>query len=196
MITIGWSHLQSASNKPLKFVYFGRVGYFNWYLAREPTERPVFTKWWKSELMLATNFGSLYPKVINFGSQNFGYQIWFCTRLWMFLSLFQLQFNSKCTITLGLYITIDWVNVLMINCFLVKCHFLGKTFSLHAEISCLAADALAPSIAMSSATMVLTMQDKQICDFHSGVHCGAVIKWSFFSQIFTKDTHPIACLLL
>ena len=30
LITIGWSHFQSASNKPLKFVYFGRVGYFNW----------------------------------------------------------------------------------------------------------------------------------------------------------------------
>ena len=30
VITIGWSHLQSASNKPLKFLYFGRVGYFNW----------------------------------------------------------------------------------------------------------------------------------------------------------------------
>ena len=31
--------------------------------------------------MLATNFGSLCPEVTNFGSQNFGYQIWFCTRL-------------------------------------------------------------------------------------------------------------------
>ena len=31
--------------------------------------------------MLATNFGSLCPKVTNFGRQNFGYQIWFCTRL-------------------------------------------------------------------------------------------------------------------
>ena len=30
VITIGWSHFQSASNKPLKFVYFGRVSYFNW----------------------------------------------------------------------------------------------------------------------------------------------------------------------
>ena len=29
-ITIWWSHLQSASNKPLIFVYFGRVGNFNW----------------------------------------------------------------------------------------------------------------------------------------------------------------------
>ena len=41
----------------------------------------MLTKWWKSELMLATNFGSLCPEVTNFGSQNFGYQIWFCTRL-------------------------------------------------------------------------------------------------------------------
>ena len=39
------------------------------------------TKWWKSELMLATNFGSLCQKVTKVGSQNFGYQIWFCTRL-------------------------------------------------------------------------------------------------------------------
>ena len=31
--------------------------------------------------MLATNYGSLCPNVTNFGSQNFGYQIWFCTRL-------------------------------------------------------------------------------------------------------------------
>ena len=31
--------------------------------------------------MLATNFGSLCPEVTNFGSQNFGYQIWFCIRL-------------------------------------------------------------------------------------------------------------------
>ena len=30
VITIGWSHLQSASNEQLKLVYFGRVGYFNW----------------------------------------------------------------------------------------------------------------------------------------------------------------------
>ena len=41
----------------------------------------MLTKWWKSELMLATNFGSLCPKVTKVGSQNFGYQIWFCTRL-------------------------------------------------------------------------------------------------------------------
>ena len=53
------------------------------HLTREPTTSPVSTKWWKSELMLATNFGSLCPKVTNFGSQNFGYQILFCTRLLM-----------------------------------------------------------------------------------------------------------------
>ena len=31
--------------------------------------------------MFSTNFGSLCWKVTNFGSQNFGYQIWFCTWL-------------------------------------------------------------------------------------------------------------------
>ena len=35
------------------------------HLTREPTASPVLTKWWKSELMLATNFGSLCPKVTN-----------------------------------------------------------------------------------------------------------------------------------
>ena len=50
-------------------------------MTREPTASPVLTKWWKSELMLTTNFGSLCPKVTKVGSQNFGYQIWFCTRL-------------------------------------------------------------------------------------------------------------------
>ena len=51
------------------------------HLTRQPTASPVLTKWWKSELMLATNFGSLCPKVTKAGSQNFGYQIWYCTRL-------------------------------------------------------------------------------------------------------------------
>ena len=51
------------------------------HLTREPTASPVLTKCWKSELMLATNFDNLCPKVTTFGSQNFGYQIWFCTRL-------------------------------------------------------------------------------------------------------------------
>ena len=53
------------------------------HLTRESTASPVLTKWWKSELMLATNLGSLCPKVTKVGSQNFGYQIWFCTRLIM-----------------------------------------------------------------------------------------------------------------
>ena len=52
------------------------------HLTREPQKAsPLLTKWWNWELMLATNFCSLCPKVTNFGSQNFGYQIWFCTRL-------------------------------------------------------------------------------------------------------------------
>ena len=56
------------------------------HLTREPTASPVLTKWWKSKLMLATNFGSLCPKVTKtVGSQNFGYQICFCTRLFSFL---------------------------------------------------------------------------------------------------------------
>ena len=50
-------------------------------LTREPTASPVLTKWWNQELMLATSFGSICPKVTNFCSQNFGNQIWFCTRL-------------------------------------------------------------------------------------------------------------------
>ena len=33
--------------------------------------------------MLATKFGSLCPKVTKVGRQNFGYQIWFCTRLFI-----------------------------------------------------------------------------------------------------------------
>ena len=74
-----------AINKPLKFVYFGRVGFSSTligsHLTREPTASPVLTKWWSQELMWATNFGSLSPNVTNFGNQNFGYQIWFCTRL-------------------------------------------------------------------------------------------------------------------
>ena len=41
-------------------------------------------KWWKWELMLATNFCSLCPEVINFGCQTFGCQIWFCTRLFTY----------------------------------------------------------------------------------------------------------------
>ena len=53
------------------------------HLTRKPTASPELTKCWSWDLTLATNFGSLCPKVTNFGSQNFGYQIWFCTRLFM-----------------------------------------------------------------------------------------------------------------
>ena len=51
------------------------------HLTREPISSPALTKCWNWELILSTNFGSLRRKVTNFGSQNFGYQIWFCTRL-------------------------------------------------------------------------------------------------------------------
>ena len=82
VITIRWSRLQSSSNKPLKLVYFGRVGYFNWWPFDKRTNMsPVLIKCWNWELILSTNFGSLCRKVTNFGNQNFGYQIWFCTRL-------------------------------------------------------------------------------------------------------------------
>ena len=50
-------------------------------LTREPTSRPVLTKCWNWELILSTNFGRLCQTVTKFGSQNFGYQIWFCTKL-------------------------------------------------------------------------------------------------------------------
>ena len=40
----------------------------------------MLTKWWNWELMLATNFGTLWTEVTNFGSQNFGYQIWFIAK--------------------------------------------------------------------------------------------------------------------
>ena len=36
---------------------------------------------------MATNIGSLCPEVTNFSSPNFGYQLWFCTRLINMLSL-------------------------------------------------------------------------------------------------------------
>ena len=58
MITIGWSHFQSASNKPLKFVYFGRVGYFNWY----PCDK-------------RTNCESCVNQVVKIRT-NVGYQFW------------------------------------------------------------------------------------------------------------------------
>ena len=46
------------------------------HLTRERTASPVLIKRWKSELMLATNFGTLRPKFTKVGSQN-------CTRLVM-----------------------------------------------------------------------------------------------------------------
>ena len=51
------------------------------HLTRERTSSPVLTKWWNRELKLATNFGNLCQTVTKVGTQNFGYQIWFCTRL-------------------------------------------------------------------------------------------------------------------
>ena len=51
------------------------------HLTREPTAIPVLTKWWNWELILATNFGNLCTNVTKVGSPNFGYRIWFCTRL-------------------------------------------------------------------------------------------------------------------
>ena len=59
----------------------GLVTFIGSHLTREAALIPVLTSWWKSELILATNFGSLCPKVTEVGSQNFGYQIWVCTRL-------------------------------------------------------------------------------------------------------------------
>ena len=56
-------------------------------LTKEPTASPVFTKWWNCELMLATNLPILvtYAQMVTkVGSQNFDYQIWFCTKLLMF----------------------------------------------------------------------------------------------------------------
>ena len=64
-----------AAFKSLRFALFGS------HLTGEPTVSPVLTKWWNWELMLATNFGSLSQTVTKVGSQNFGYQIWFCTRV-------------------------------------------------------------------------------------------------------------------
>ena len=48
---------------------------------------PVWDGWLGRSLMLPTNFGSLCPKVTKVGSQNFGYQIWFCTRLIIYVLL-------------------------------------------------------------------------------------------------------------
>ena len=54
------------------------------HLTREPTGSPVLAKWGNLELMLATNFGNLCQTVTKVSSKNFGYQIWFCTRLTIF----------------------------------------------------------------------------------------------------------------
>ena len=81
VITIGWSHFQSASNKSLKLCLICMCGLLLSVVIWEPTASPASTKWWNSELMLATNFGSLSQTFTKVGSQNFGYQIWFCTRL-------------------------------------------------------------------------------------------------------------------
>ena len=82
VITIRWSHLQSVSNKPLKLCIICRLAtLIGNHLTREPTVSPVLTKCWNLELMLTTNFGSQCQTVTKFGSQNFGCQIWFCTRL-------------------------------------------------------------------------------------------------------------------
>ena len=78
-----WSYFQTSSNKPLKLCLICMSGLLLLYshLTREPTTSPVLTKWWNWELMLATNFDSLSQTVTKGGSQNFGYQFWFCTRL-------------------------------------------------------------------------------------------------------------------
>ena len=57
------------------------------HFTRKPTASLVLTKCWKWELMLTTNFGNQCQTVTKFGSQNFGYQIWFCTRLFTKVSL-------------------------------------------------------------------------------------------------------------
>ena len=53
------------------------------HLTREPTTSPVLTKWWNLELTLATNFGVHAQMACGYQRwwPNFGYQIWFCTRL-------------------------------------------------------------------------------------------------------------------
>ena len=72
---------QGAINHKNLSILEGLTSLIGSHLTREPTANPVLSKWLKWELMLVTNFGSLCPKVTNFGSQTFGYQIWFCTRL-------------------------------------------------------------------------------------------------------------------
>ena len=99
-VTIGWSHLQSASNNPIKLCVICRCGYFYCHLTSEPTASPVLTKWWNLEIMLATNFGSPYkwlPKLVakfwlpnlvlyqtDIGGQNFDPQGSFFTQAWKY----------------------------------------------------------------------------------------------------------------
>ena len=55
------------------------------YLKKEPTASPVLTKWWKSELTLATNFGSHAHMVTKFGGQILATKFGFvpdCLTIW------------------------------------------------------------------------------------------------------------------
>ena len=86
---VSWMWLQSdgavcnlrTKNPSNLSILEGLATWIGSHMTREPTASPVFTKWWKSKLMLVTNFGSLCPKVTKVGSQNYGYHIWLCTRL-------------------------------------------------------------------------------------------------------------------
>ena len=93
------------------------------HLTREPTAGPVLTKWWHWELILATNFGSLCPKVTNYGSQNFGYQIWFCTRL--FISLIFLHVLSYRFLKLSDFPETIFLWVLLLKTFLYLSYVLS-----------------------------------------------------------------------
>ena len=86
MVCLGWLQSDGAicnrrAINHILSILEGLATLIGSHLTRESTTIPVLTKWWKSELMLATNFGSLCPKVTKVGSQNFGYQICFFTRL-------------------------------------------------------------------------------------------------------------------
>ena len=84
VITIGWSHFQSASNKPFKIVSNLVV----WatitggHLSRKPTASPVLTKCWNWELILATNFGSHAQMVTKFGGQILATKFGFVPDCW------------------------------------------------------------------------------------------------------------------
>ena len=88
--TIGWSHFQSASDKPLYLFLNRRCGpLICRHLTREPTVSSVLTKWWNLELTLACQFLTKWP--------NFGDQLWFCTRLLMWLLfIFYSDLSYKC----------------------------------------------------------------------------------------------------